>query len=273
MSATGTIDPTADARSPIASHAASPSSLPVVQMRSVTKHFGAVTALEDVDLELGQGEILALLGDNGAGKSTLIKILSGYYRPDEGTIRVGGVEQSFSDPQAAREAGIETIYQDLALFDNMDVAANVFAGKEARATGLLGRLGFVNKRVMRERAEEAVGRMAIGIPDPTRNVENFSGGQRQCVAIGRALLWGRRVLIMDEPTAALGVRETAHVLDIIRDTKRLGLSVIVIMHNIEHVLRVAERAVVMRQGRHRGTIDIKGPNDEAAHHAIVRLLM
>ena len=244
-----------------------------IEMAGITKRFGAVTALEDVDFELREGEILALLGDNGAGKSTLIKILSGYYRPDEGEIRVAGDAHSFADPQAARAAGIETIYQDLALFDNMDVSANVFAGKETRRSGLLGRLGFVDKRAMRAEASKAVSRMAVGIPDAGRNVEHFSGGQRQCVAIARAMLWGRRVLIMDEPTAALGVRETGHVLDLIRDTKRHGLSVILIMHNIEHVLEVAERAIVMRQGRRRGTVDIAGPKDTEAHDAIIRLLM
>ena len=246
---------------------------PVLETRGFTKRFGAVTALEGVDFELYPGEILALLGDNGAGKSTLVKCLSGYHRPDEGEIRVGGAPREFPDPQAARAAGIETIYQDLALFDNMDVAANVFAGQEARAGGLLGRLGLVDRRAMRRRAAEAVARMAVTIPDVSRTVEHYSGGQRQCVAIARALLWGRHVVIMDEPTAALGVRETAHVLDLIRGTKAQGLSVILIMHNIEHVMQVAERAVVMRAGRRRGAVDIAGPDDEAAHDAIVRMLM
>ena len=231
----------------------------MIETRGLTKRFGAVTALEGVDFELRRGEILALLGDNGAGKSTFVKCLSGYHRADEGEIRVGGVAREFPDPQAARAAGIETIYQDLALFDNMDVAANVFAGQEARAGGLLGRLGFVDRRAMRRRAAEAVARMAVTIPDMGRTVEHYSGGQRQCVAIARALLWGRRVVIMDEPTAALGVRETAHVLDLIRGAKAEGLSVILIMHNVEHVMQVAERAVVMRAGRRRGAVDITEP--------------
>lgn len=249
------------------------SATPIVRMSGIGKSFGALQALREVDFELHQGEVLALLGDNGAGKSTLIKCLSGYYRPDVGIIEIEGVARTLASPQEARAAGIETIYQDLALFDNLDVAANVFAGQERRAAGILGRLGFVDRRAMRRAATDAVSRMAVSIPDVSRAVENFSGGQRQCVAIGRAMLWGRRVLIMDEPTAALGVRETAHVLDLIRDAKRLGLSIILIMHNIDHVLQVAERAIVMRSGCRRGTVNIAGPEDTDARRAIVEMLM
>ena len=246
---------------------------PLLELRGIQKRFGAVSALSEVDFELYEGEILALLGDNGAGKSTLIKIVSGYYRPDAGTMRLRGEPVVFSDPHQARAAGIETIYQDLALFENLDVAANVFAGNETVGSGWRRTLGFVDFSGMRARATEAVGQMAVTIPRVDQTVEAFSGGQRQCVAIARALLWGRRIVIMDEPTAALGVRETGKVLDLIRSTRERGLSVIVIMHNIEHVMAVAERAIVMRQGSRRGTVTISGATDRDAHDAIVRMLM
>ena len=246
---------------------------PLLELRGIQKRFGAVSALSEVDFELYEGEILALLGDNGAGKSTLIKIVSGYYRPDAGTMRLRGEPVVFSDPHQARAAGIETIYQDLALFENLDVAANVFAGNETVGSGWRRTLGFVDFSGMRARAAEAVGRMAVTIPRVDQTVEAFSGGQRQCVAIARALLWGRRIVIMDEPTAALGVRETGKVLDLIRSTRERGLSVILIMHNIEHVMAVADRAIVMRQGSRRGTVTITSAADRNAHDAIIGMLI
>jgi len=246
---------------------------PLLQMRGISKRFGAVTALENVDFELHEHEILALLGDNGAGKSTLIKIISGYYRADQGEFRLGGDPVSFADPHQARAAGIETIYQDLALFDNLDVAANVFAGNETVGGGWRRLLGFVDRAAMTCRAASVVSDMAVAIPRIDMPVQTFSGGQRQCVAIGRAVMWGRRVLIMDEPTAALGVRETARVLELIRTLSRRGLSVILIMHNIEHVMQVASRAIVLRQGRRRGTVPIADPENRAVHDHIIRMLM
>ena len=245
---------------------------PVLATRGITKRFGAVTALDSVDFELFPNEILALLGDNGAGKSTLIKILSGFFPADEGEVFLEGKGVRFANPLDARAAGIETIYQDLALFDNLDVAANIFSGHESRAPGLLGRLGFVDLVSMRRRAVEVVSDMAVSIPDTRRNVEHFSGGQRQSVAIARAVLWGRKVVIMDEPTAALGVRETGKVLDLIRTLKSHGLSVVLIMHNVEHILQVAERAIVLRGGRRRGNVSISEGN-ATAHDEIVRLMM
>ncbi len=251
----------------------SASAPPLLEMRGISKRFGAVTALQEVDFELHEHEILALLGDNGAGKSTLVKIISGYYRADEGEFRLGGEPASFADPHQARAAGIETIYQDLALFDNLDVAANVFAGSETVGGGWRRWLGFVDRPAMMRRAAAVVSDMAVAIPRTDIPVQSFSGGQRQCVAIGRAVMWGRRVLIMDEPTAALGVRETARVLDLIRTLSRRGLSVILIMHNIEHVMQVASRAIVLRHGQRRGTVAIAGPHDRAAHDEIIRMLM
>ncbi|NAZ37709.1 ATP-binding cassette domain-containing protein [Rubellimicrobium sp. CFH 75288] len=246
---------------------------PILELSGITMQFGPVTALDDVQFRLDRGETLALLGDNGAGKSTLIKIVSGYYRPTAGRIVLNGRPVTFHDPQDARRAGIETIYQDLALFDNLDVAANIFAGQERVAPGWRRLLGFADRRSMARDAEAAVAGMAVTIPDTRRAVEDFSGGQRQCVAIARAVMWGREILIMDEPTAALGVRETQRVLDLIRSLKARGMSVILIMHNIEHVMQVATRAVVMRSGRNRGEVAISGPDDAEAHAAIVRMLM
>jgi ABC-type sugar transport system ATPase subunit len=174
----------------------------ILQMKGITKHFGAVTAIDGVDLDLRRGEVLALLGDNGAGKSTLVKIMSGYYRATEGRMILEGREVRFNDPQEARAAGIETIYQDLALFDNLDVAANVFAGNERLSSGIGRMFGFVDRAGMSRDAAKAVAGMAVTIPNVDRPVEDYSGGQRQCVAIARAVMWGRRILIMDEPTAA-----------------------------------------------------------------------
>jgi ABC-type sugar transport system ATPase subunit len=235
--------------------------------------FGAVTALSNVDFELYRGEVLALLGDNGAGKSTLIKIVSGYYQPDAGEIKLNGKAVAFSDPREARRAGIETIYQDLALFDNLDVAANVYAGNETVGGTWRRLLGFVDRRMMMTRAARAIEGMAVAIPRIDRPVEEFSGGQRQCVAIARAVMWGNKVLIMDEPTAALGVRETEAVLKLIKSLHQTGLSLILIMHNIEQVLKVASRAIVLRHGRRRDTVFINGPEDAEAHARIVRALM
>lgn len=245
----------------------------LVELKGIEKRFGPVEVLKGVDFELYENEVLALLGDNGAGKSTLIKVLSGYYQPDAGSIAIGGQERRFSTPQDAREAGIETIYQDLALFDNLDVAANVYAGKEIVGGGWRRPLGFIDKRRMRRNAAEAVSRMAINIPRIDTEVSAFSGGQRQCVALAKSIMWGRKIVIMDEPTAALGVRETSKVLDLIRTLKKHDLSVVVIMHNIEHVMEVAERAIVMRSGTRRGTVDLKGPEDRESHDRIVQMLM
>ncbi len=245
----------------------------ILKMSGITKRFGPVVALSDVDFELYDGEVLALLGDNGAGKSTLIKIISGYYRPDEGHMTLSDQRVSFSDPHEARAAGIETIYQDLALFDNLDVSANVFAGKEVVGGGWRRPFGFVDRRAMRARVNDAISDMAVSIPRIDNAVETFSGGQRQSVAIARAVMWGRKVLIMDEPTAALGVRETGKVLDLIRTLCNNGLSIVLIMHNIDQVLEVASRAIILRRGNRRGSIDIKGPDDHEAHNQIVRLLL
>jgi fructose transport system ATP-binding protein len=227
--------------------------VPVLQARGVSKRFGSVTALENVDFELYPNEIVALVGDNGAGKSTLIKILSGAYQPDEGELLMDSQHVVFHSPMDARRHGIETVYQDLALAPALDIASNLFLGREERRRGPLGSI-FRNLDKPRMRAE-AAGHMAslkIGLRSMRQSVETLSGGQRQGVAVARAVSWGKRVVIMDEPTAALGVKESGMVLELIKAVKARGVPVILISHNLPHVFEVADRIQVMRLGKRVG---------------------
>jgi len=228
------------------------SSAPVLEVANLRKQFGATTALRDVSLELRENEVLALLGDNGAGKSTLIKILSGVETPDAGEIRIGGEEVRIGSPQHARELGIETVYQDLALFDNAPAVGNFFAGRERTRPGWLGPFGFVDDRSMRKETDELIDRLQVKLPDRDADIGLLSGGQRQAVACARAIAFGKRIVILDEPTSALGARESANVLRLIRDAAEQGVATILISHNLEHVIEVADRAVVLRQGRYVG---------------------
>ncbi|MBE2318958.1 sugar ABC transporter ATP-binding protein [Solirubrobacter sp. CPCC 204708] len=221
----------------------------VLEVDSVSKRFGGTTALRDVSLELNEGEVLALLGDNGAGKSTLIKILSGVVKPDDGTIKLDGEPVTIDSPHAARELGIETVYQDLALFDNTGAIGNFFAGREKTRFGWLR---WVDDRGMRHDTEEIVDRLQVNLPSADAEIGLMSGGQRQAVACARAIAFGKRIVILDEPTSALGAREAGNVLKLIREAAEQGVSVIVISHNMEHVIEVADRAVVLRQGRYVG---------------------
>jgi fructose transport system ATP-binding protein len=226
---------------------------PVLQARNISKRFGSVTALEHVDFELYPDEILALVGDNGAGKSTLIKILSGAYQPDEGEILMDGKRVHFHNPMEARRMGIETVYQDLALAPALDIASNLFLGREQRYPGPLGLIArYLDKAAMRKQAAEHMASLRIGLRSMRQPVETLSGGQRQGVAVARAVSWGKRVVIMDEPTAALGVKESGMVLDLIRNVKARGVPVILISHNLPHVFEVADRIQVMRLGRRAG---------------------
>jgi fructose transport system ATP-binding protein len=223
---------------------------PILEARGLVKHFGHVVALSGADFELYPGEILAVIGDNGAGKSTLIKALSGALQPDEGEIRLEGESVHFRSPQDARRAGIETVYQDLAVSPALDIASNIFLGRELRRRGPLGRiLRLLDKKAMRREATRQFAELKIGIPSITQPVENLSGGQRQGVAVARAAAWGRRVVIMDEPTAALGVKETGQVLDLIRQVRSRGLPVVLISHDMPHVFELADRIQIMRLGR------------------------
>ena len=223
---------------------------PILEARRLVKRYGHVVALNGTDFELLPNEILAVIGDNGAGKSTLIKALSGAIQPDEGEISMAGERVHFRSPRDARRAGIETVYQDLAVAASMDIASNIFLGRERRVRGPVGLvLRMLDKRAMRREAIRHFSELRIGIPSITQDVENLSGGQRQGVAVARAAAWGTRLVIMDEPTAALGVKETRQVLDLILRVRERGLPVILISHDMPHVFEVADRIHIMRLGR------------------------
>jgi ABC-type sugar transport system ATPase subunit len=228
---------------------------PTLVVRGATKRFGAVLALDRVDVDVRAGEVLAVLGDNGAGKSTLIKCLSGVHRLDEGVIELDGHPVEMRSPSDARAHGIETVYQDLALFDNLDPAANFYAGRELAGPSWLPRgLRFLRGREMADATREVLARLQVELPDEVASVGLMSGGQRQAVAVARAAAFSSRVVILDEPTAALGVRESRRVLDLVVRLRDAGHAVIVISHAMDHVSEVADRAVVMRRGRVAGEV-------------------
>ena len=229
---------------------------PVLQAKGLVKVFGKVIGLNDVDLTLYPGEVLAVIGDNGAGKSTLIKCLSGALTLDEGEILMDGTKVEFKSPTDARAAGIETVYQTLAVAPALDIASNLYLGREVRDKGPLGRVfRMLDTRGMRARAREQLKDLGIGtIQDITQKVETLSGGQRQAVAVARAAAFGSKVVILDEPTAALGVRESGQVLALIKRLRSRGLPVILISHNMPHVFEVADRIHIQRLGRCAGVI-------------------
>ncbi|HEX4983743.1 MAG TPA: ATP-binding cassette domain-containing protein [Ilumatobacteraceae bacterium] len=224
---------------------------PILSALGIVKRFGRVVALSGSDFELLPGEVLAVIGDNGAGKSTLIKCLSGAMVPDEGEIELNGEPVQFKRPQDARTAGIETVYQTLAVAPALDIATNMFLGRERRRPGPLGSvLRMMDTPGMRRDAKQALDDLGIGtLQDITQTVETLSGGQRQAVAVARAAAFGSKVVILDEPTAALGVRESGQVLQLIRDLRDRGLPVILISHNMPHVFEVADRIHIQRLGR------------------------
>lgn len=230
----------------------------VLEARNVVKTYGHVTALDGVDFELRAGEILAVVGDNGAGKSTLIKALTGALHPTSGEILLDGVPIHFKGPLDARHAGIETVYQDLAVAPALDIASNLFLGRELRAPGLLGSLfRRLDKKRMREEARRAMNELKFRLPAIDNPVESLSGGQRQGVAVARAALFARKLVIMDEPTAALGVRETGQVLELIRSIRDRGLPVVLISHNMPNVFDIADRIHIMRLGRRAAVVSPK----------------
>ncbi len=225
----------------------------VLEVRGAVKSYGFVTALNGVDLQLHRSEILALLGDNGAGKTSLVRAISGIMRLDEGEVLLDGKPLVLHSAGDARRAGIETVFQNLAVLDNLDVASNFYIGREKTWPRWLGPLGFLN--ATREAEEWRRQAVALGIKplDPRQEIGLMSGGQRQAVAVSRAVAFASKVVILDEPTAALGVREAAQVLTLIKSLPARGVSVILISHNMDHVLQVADRAVVLRQGRIAGS--------------------
>ena len=229
---------------------------PILQARRLVKTFGRVVGLDGVSLELYPGEVLAVIGDNGAGKSTLIKCLTGAYVPDEGELFLDGRPVHFKRPQDARAAGIETVYQNLAVSPALDVASNLFLGREVRKRGVLGSVfRVVDQKGMREQAREQLRSLGIStLQDVTVPVENLSGGQRQAVAVARAAAFGSKVVVLDEPTAALGVRESNQVLELVKRLRDQGIPVILISHNMPHVFEVADRIHIQRLGKRAATI-------------------
>ncbi|WP_457965113.1 ATP-binding cassette domain-containing protein [Arthrobacter sp. D1-29] len=229
---------------------------PIMQARNLVKTYGRVVGLDGVSLDLYPGEVLAIIGDNGAGKSTLIKCLTGAEIPDSGELKVSGQPVHFKRPQDARAYGIETVYQNLAVSPALDVASNLFLGREERLAGPLGKIFRVlDIKGMRRKAKEELTRLGIStLQDVTVPVENLSGGQRQAVAVARAAAFGSKVVVLDEPTAALGVRESNQVLQLVRDLRDRGLPVILISHNMPHVFDVADRIHIQRLGKCAATI-------------------
>ncbi len=220
----------------------------ILECKSVSKHFGGLTALNQVDFHVERGEVVALLGDNGAGKSTLIKCVSGVYKPEHGQVFFEGKEITSQPPSEIRDKGIETIYQDLALAGNLDVGANVFLGKEKKKQ-LFGFIAVTDDDYMRHEAAQLLARLDIHIPSLKQSLDNLSGGQRQAVAIARAMYWNARLVIMDEPTAALGVPEQRKVLALIRSLRDQGVAIILISHTMSDVMQVSDRIVIMRRGK------------------------
>jgi ABC-type sugar transport system ATPase subunit len=228
---------------------------PALSIRGAEKRFGSVTALDGVDLDVRRGEVVALLGDNGAGKSTLIKCISGAHRLDSGTIEMNGEAVTIHSPADARSLGIETVYQDLALFDNLRPSENFYAGRELASPRWLPRsLRVLRRRKMREATHAVLQRLQVSLPDLDSVVGLMSGGQRQAVAVSRAAAFASNVVILDEPTAALGIRESRRVLQLIRRLRDEGRAVLVISHAMDHVMQVADRVVVLRRGRKVGEL-------------------
>lgn len=240
---------------------------PVLQARGLVKRYGRVVALDNADFDLMPGEILAVIGDNGAGKSTLIKALCGAIAPDEGEIRLEGKPVTFSSPMQARDAGIETVYQNLALSPALSISDNMFLGREIRKKGPLGSVfRMLDRKTMEKQARDMLSELGLmTIQNITQAVETLSGGQRQGVAVARAAAFGSKVVIMDEPTAALGVKESRKVLELILDVRRRGLPIVLISHNMPHVFEVADRIHIHRLGRR---IAIIRPRDYTMSDAV-----
>jgi D-xylose transport system ATP-binding protein len=237
---------------------------PVLELRGITKTFGSVEALSDVDLEVGHGEVMALVGDNGAGKSTLIKTIAGIHSADSGEIFFEGNRVSISGPKDAARLGIEVVYQDLALCDNLDVVQNMFLGREAHNV-----IEILKEPVMEQRTAETLKSLAVTTIRSIRQpVATLSGGQRQSVAVARAVMWNSKLVILDEPTAALGVAQTEQVLALVQRLGEQGLAVVLISHNLHDVFAVADRITVLRLGRNAGLYDRRKTTQEEVVHAI-----
>ena len=240
---------------------------PIIEMRGIDKHYGGVHAVGGIDIDIYSGEVHALVGDNAAGKSTLIKILSGAVTKNGGTISFEGTHAEITQPRDAKDLGIETVYQDLALADNLDVASNVFLGRELTKAGLLRFI--LDNRTMMQRSRDVLSRLKINIPNIRQRVRSMSGGQRQSIAIARCVCFNARVVILDEPTAALGVEETRKVYALIREMKDQGLAVLIISHNLNHVFENCDRITVLKTGRLVGSRRVA----ETTQDEIVRMIV
>lgn len=237
---------------------------PLLELKGIYKSFGAVQALNGVDFEVYRGEVVGLVGDNGAGKSTLIKCISGIFPIDAGEIRFEGTPVTINNPKDVAKLGIETVYQDLALCDNLDVVQNLYLGREATS----GVLKFMDEAVMEGRSSEVLKSLSVKIPNVRTRIAALSGGQRQSVAVARAVMWNSKLVLLDEPTAALGVAQTRMVLDLILNLKKHGLGVVVISHNLADVFKVVDRMIVLRLGRRVGTFYTQSATNEQVVAAI-----
>jgi D-xylose transport system ATP-binding protein len=241
---------------------------PILEMRGVSKRFGAVQALAEVDFEVYLGEVVGLVGDNGAGKSTLIKIISGVYQEDAGQYIFEGREVTVNNPREAAELGIETVYQDLALCDNLDVVANLYLGREKVQSAIPGVLETLDEITMQREAQRVIDELHVRIPSVRSRVATLSGGQRQSTAVARAVMWNSKVVLLDEPTAALGVEQTRLVKDLILRLREQGLGVVVISHNLADVFDVSDRIIVLYLGRRVATFQTHASNPEQVVAAI-----
>lgn len=228
---------------------------PVLQAVNLTKRFGGLVAVDNVSVDIYPGQVMGLVGDNGAGKSTLIKMISGVYIPDGGEIFLENNNVTFGGPRDARDMGIETIYQDLALAENLDVSSNIFLGREVKKRYLGGLVRTLNWPYMHEESATALDRLDIHVPSLTQQIRNLSGGQRQAVAIARSIYWNARIMIMDEPTAALAVPEQRKVLSLVRTLRDQGVPVIIISHNLQDIFAVADKITILRRGRKVAELD------------------
>ncbi len=241
---------------------------PILELKKISKRFGAVQALSEVDFEVYPSEVVGLVGDNGAGKSTLVKVIAGTYQPDSGQYMFNGQEVSINNPHQANMLGIQTVYQDLALCDNLDVVANLYLGREVTQPVIPGLFNSIDETTMEQRALHFIDDLHVNIPSIRSRIATLSGGQRQSVAVARAVMWNSKVVLLDEPTAALGVEQTQQVKELIVRLREQGLGVVVISHNLVDIFDVSDRIIVLRLGKRIATFQTHVSNPEQVVSAI-----